>query len=185
MNMRQNTAERILPEKTFREAERERGGNDAFASSRECSWADFNALPLPNRRMEEWRFASLSGVRFEDFSLPGGAVPAALAQDLVARSRVVPETAGTPVFPGEPPPAAPLDPPLGGPGVVRPPPPAPRVARPKTPRRPGRARAWAIPAPSPPAAAGPTTTMMVSAATMTMACMKSEALSARKPPMMV
>ena len=81
MNMRQNTAESILSEKTFREAERERGGNDAFASSRECSWADFNALPLPNRRMEEWRFASLSGVRFEDFSLPGGAVLDALAQD--------------------------------------------------------------------------------------------------------
>ena len=73
MSMLQNTAESILSEKTFREAERERGGNDVFASSRECSWADFNALPLPNRRMEEWRFASLSGVRFEDFSLPGGA----------------------------------------------------------------------------------------------------------------
>ncbi len=118
MNMRQNTAESILSEKTFREAERERGGNDAFASSRECSWADFNALPLPNRRMEEWRFASLSGVRFEDFSLPGGAVPAALARELAARSRVVPETAGTLVFADDRLVAASLDPALAARGVV-------------------------------------------------------------------
>ena len=117
MSMLQNTVESILSEKTFREAERERGGNDVFASSRECSWADFNALPLPNRRMEEWRFASLSGVRFEDFSLPGGAVLDALARDLVARSRVVPETAGPLVFAGDrprPPPPPPPPPPSPG-----------------------------------------------------------------------
>ena len=87
----------ILSEKTFRAAKDLRGKADLFAGVRDCSWADFNVLPMPNRRMEEWRFASISGVSFEGFSLPEG-VPEELAQELVSRLPDVPNAAGTLVF---------------------------------------------------------------------------------------
>ncbi len=124
----------VLDENTFRAAGRERRGNDAFAESRECSWADFKVLPMPNRRMEEWRFASLSQLNFGDFSLPGK-VSAETAAALVARSRTVPDAAGTLVFADDTLIAATLDPALAARGVVFAPmrelsPEARRVAKP-------------------------------------------------------
>lgn len=107
----------VLDENTFRTAVRERRGNDAFSESRECSWADFKVLPMPNRRMEEWRFASLSQLNFGDFSLPGK-ISAGTAAALVERSCVVPETAGTLVFADDTLIAATLDPELAARGVV-------------------------------------------------------------------
>lgn len=87
----------ISDENTFRAALAERGKSDVFAGARERSWADFSALPMPNRTMEEWRFAKLSGVSFDGFSLPGE-VSAEVAAALVARSDKIAETAGTLVF---------------------------------------------------------------------------------------
>lgn len=89
----------ILAEQTFLEAKNARGKSDVLASSRDCSWADFNALPMPNRRMEEWRFATLAPFSFADFSLPpNAAVPAETAAELIARSDRIPNAAGTLVF---------------------------------------------------------------------------------------
>lgn len=88
----------ILAEKTFFDAEKARGSSDVLASSRDCSWADFNALPMPNRRMEEWRFATISPLSFEHFSLPPDDVPAETAAALIARSDRIPNASGTLVF---------------------------------------------------------------------------------------
>ena len=95
--MNSTETQSVLAENTFRAAKRGRGGNDVFAESRECSWADFKVLPTPDRRMEEWRFASLSRLDFGGFSLPG-TVPAETAAALAARSGLVPDAAGTLVF---------------------------------------------------------------------------------------
>lgn len=107
----------ILSETTFRRAKEERGKADVFAGVRDCSWADFNVLPMPNRRMEEWRFASISRVDFDGFSLPGG-VAEEVAAELAARSNRIPETAGTLVFADDRLIAASLDPALAAQGVV-------------------------------------------------------------------
>jgi len=87
----------ILSEKTFLDAKKSRGNADIFAGSRDCSWSDFNALPMPNRRMEEWRFASISQVSFDGFSLPPS-VPAEMARVLDERSNRVPAVSGRLVF---------------------------------------------------------------------------------------
>lgn len=87
----------ITDENTFRAALAERGKSDVFAGVRACSWADFRALPMPDRTMEEWRFAKLSDVSFDGFSLPGE-VSAETAAALVARSDKIAEPAGTLVF---------------------------------------------------------------------------------------
>lgn len=107
----------VLAENTFRAARRGSGGKDVFAESRECSWADFKVLPMPNRRMEEWRFASLSSLDFSRFSLPGP-VSAETAAALVARSDAVPDAAGTLVFADDALVSATLDPALAALGVA-------------------------------------------------------------------
>ena len=107
----------ILSEKTFRDTKNSRGSADIFSGVRDCSWADFNVLPMPNRRMEEWRFASISQVNFDGFSLPGE-VSAETAAALVARSKRIPETAGTLVFADDRVISAELDPALAEQGVI-------------------------------------------------------------------
>lgn len=109
--------ENILSEKTFSEAKRARGKADAFAGSRDCSWNDFNVLPMPNRRMEEWRFASISQVSFDGFALPPP-VSEETARELVARSGRVPDAAGTLVFADDRLIASSLDPALAAQGVI-------------------------------------------------------------------
>lgn len=109
----------IFSEKTFLAAKDARGKNDVLAAGRDCSWSDFNALPMPNRRMEEWRFATLSPFAPENFSLPpADAVPAELAASLVARSNCVPNAAGTLVFADDRLVAASLAPELAAQGVA-------------------------------------------------------------------
>lgn len=115
--MNSTEAEGVLSEKTFRDAIAARGTKDVLADSRECSWKDFNVLPMPNRRMEEWRFASLSQVRFDDFGLPGK-VSEDCAQALIARSNRVADVAGTLVFADDRLVAGSLSPELAAQGVV-------------------------------------------------------------------
>lgn len=117
MTAEQHPSAGILSEKTFSDAKRARGKADVFAGSRDCSWNDFAVLPMPNRRMEEWRFASISRVAFEDFSLPPS-VPAETARSLAARSDRVPAAAGKLVFADDRLVAAELDPALAAQGVV-------------------------------------------------------------------
>lgn len=107
----------ILSEKTFRDTKNSRGSADIFSGVRDCSWADFNVLPMPNRRMEEWRFASISQVNFDGFSLPGE-VSAETAAALIAGSKRIPETAGTLVFADDRVISAELDPALAEQGVI-------------------------------------------------------------------
>lgn len=107
----------ILSEKTFLDAKNSRGKNDVLAANRDCSWADFVALPMPNRRMEEWRFASLAQVSFDGFSLPPH-VPEATARALDERSDRVPDAAGRLVFADDRLVASSLDPELASRGVV-------------------------------------------------------------------
>ena len=59
------------------------------------------------------------------------------------------------------------------------------VAMPKNSRKPGICLALVMTSSTPPALMQPTVTTTISATIMTTACMKSEALSARKPPMIV
>lgn len=87
----------ILSEQTYRATRDTRGKTDVFSGMRDCSWADFNVLPMPNRRMEEWRFASISRVNFEDFSIPQQNAELD-AETLTGRSRRLPGAAGTLVF---------------------------------------------------------------------------------------
>lgn len=112
-----NSAQSLLSEKTFSEAKTAHGNADVFAGSRDCSWNDFNVLPMPNRRMEEWRFASISQVSFDQFGLPP-LVPAATAEALVARSARIPDAAGRLVFADDQLIAAALDPALAAQGVI-------------------------------------------------------------------
>lgn len=107
----------ILSEKTFRGAKDARGKADIFSGVRDCSWADFNVLPMPNRRMEEWRFASISRVDFDGFSLPKP-VPGELSAELSSRSNRIPDAAGTLVFADDNPVRADLDPALAAQGVI-------------------------------------------------------------------
>lgn len=107
----------ILSEKTFSDAKARHGGKDIFADRRECSWADFKTLPMPNRRMEEWRFAALSQVNFEKFTLPS-AVAESKAAEIVERSARIPDAAGTLVFADDRLVAGTLAPELAAQGVV-------------------------------------------------------------------
>ena len=52
-------------------------------------------------------------------------------------------------------------------------------------KNPGMERALSMTAPTPPAEIVPSTRIVIRAITITTACMKSEALSARKPPINV
>jgi len=107
----------ILSEKTFLDAKKTRGKADLFAGVRDCSWADFSVLPMPNRRMEEWRFASISGVSFDGFSLPGK-LSEETAREIDARSRRFAGVAGKLVFADDHPVVAELAPELAAQGVI-------------------------------------------------------------------
>lgn len=107
----------ILSEKTFLDAKKARGKADVFAGSRDCSWTDFNALPMPNRRMEEWRFASISQVSFSGFSLPT-TISEEKSRELISRSERVPASSGSLVFADDQLIGGSLDPALSAQGVV-------------------------------------------------------------------
>ena len=74
-------------------------------------------LPMPNRRMEEWRFASISGVSFDGFSLPGK-LSEETAREIDARSRRFAGVAGKLVFADDHPVVAELAPELAAQGVI-------------------------------------------------------------------
>lgn len=63
-------------------------------------WDRFQSLPLPTRKDEEWRFANVNAIKLDGFALPE-AVSGEVAQELLARSNELAETAGKMVFAGD------------------------------------------------------------------------------------
>ncbi len=68
-----------------------------FAEMQQTAWHEFASLPMPNRKVEAWRFADFGKLKFEQF----GAAPAASAEEvanLIARSQLLAESAGRVIF---------------------------------------------------------------------------------------
>ncbi len=75
----------ILDEKTFTSVQKD------------VSWGDFCALPMPNKLMENWRFAKVANVSFDGFALPEE-VSKETAKELITRSDKIAEASGTFIF---------------------------------------------------------------------------------------
>lgn len=76
-------------------------GHDAlpawFAEAREQAWQQFVDTPMPKRTDEEWRFASLKQLAFDDYICPA-AVDETVAADLITRTSTLEKCSAKIVF---------------------------------------------------------------------------------------
>jgi len=68
-----------------------------FAAAQTQAWEQFSATPLPKRTDEEWRFASLKKLVFDDYVVPP-AVDETVAADLITRTSTLEKNSGKLVF---------------------------------------------------------------------------------------
>lgn len=68
-----------------------------LVKQKQNSWADYLALPAPNRKMETWRFANVKGLGVEGFRL-APSLSEEESQSLIENSQNVKETSGKLIF---------------------------------------------------------------------------------------
>lgn len=89
-----------------------------FAEAQEQAWQQFVATPMPKRTDEEWRFANLKQLVFDDYSI-ASAIDETVAADLITRTSTLETNSGKLVFANDQLIADPLlDPELAAKGVI-------------------------------------------------------------------
>lgn len=69
----------------------------SFVALRKAGWERFNALPMPRRLDEKWRFANTSAITLDGFA-PAAAPDTALESRLMEKSHLVDDASGRMVF---------------------------------------------------------------------------------------